>query len=49
VAATILSVFAVAMVAAGIVVVWHKSTVPVDAGDYEGTIVDRWADYAESD
>jgi hypothetical protein len=49
VAAPILSVFILATVAVAIVVVWHKSTVPVDAGDYEGTIVDRWADYAESD
>ena len=38
----------VATIATVMVVVWHRSTVPVDT-DYEGTIVDRWADYTESD
>jgi hypothetical protein len=36
------------MVATLALVVWQKSTSPLDNGDYEGTIVDRWADYAES-
>jgi hypothetical protein len=28
--------------------VWQKTTQRVDTSDYEGTIVDRWADYTES-
>ena len=27
---------------------WQRSTTPANTADYEGTIVDRWADYAES-
>ncbi|PYS80464.1 MAG: hypothetical protein DMF70_10820 [Acidobacteria bacterium] len=46
--AVVLSVLVVAMLATLIAVVWQKSTTPVPT-DYEGTIVDRWADYAESD
>ncbi|HKB66251.1 MAG TPA: hypothetical protein VKC61_10380, partial [Pyrinomonadaceae bacterium] len=26
----------------------RKSTTPADTNDYEGTIVDRWADYVDS-
>ena len=44
----ILSVLVVAMLATLVAVVWQKSTTPVPT-DYEGTIVDRWADYAESE
>jgi len=46
--AVILSVLVVAMLATLVAVVWQKSTTPVPT-DYEGTIVDRWADYSESD
>ena len=28
--------------------VYQRSTAPARTGDYDGTIVDRWADYAES-
>jgi len=28
---------------------WQKTKTPIGTGDYEGTIVDRWADYRESD
>ena len=28
---------------------WEKSTTPSQIIDYEGTIVERWADYAETD
>lgn len=29
--------------------VWQRLNTPAGTGDYEGTIVDRWADYAESE
>ena len=45
--AVVLSVLVVILLAT-LVVVWQKSTTPTQT-DYEGTIVDRWADYAESD
>jgi hypothetical protein len=32
-----------------ILVNWQKATRPVDTGDYEGRIVDRWGQYAESE
>ena len=32
-----------------VVVVWQRINNPIAQGDYEGTIVDRWADYSESD
>jgi hypothetical protein len=28
---------------------WYRTTQRVDTGDYEGRIVDRWADYVETD
>lgn len=31
-----------------VVLVWQRSTKPVSTDDYEGTIVERWADYAET-
>src|SRR5437867_3868505 len=40
---------AVAMLATLVLLLWQKSTIPLDTNDYEGTIVDRWADYAESE
>lgn len=45
----VISLLVVAMAATLALLVWQKSTRPLDKGDYEGTIVDRWADYAESD
>jgi len=44
----VLAVLVTAMLAALVVLVWQKSTKPKQTDDYEGTIVDRWADYAES-
>ncbi len=32
-----------------VVVLWQKFNNPIAQGDYEGTIVERWADYSESD
>jgi hypothetical protein len=29
--------------------VWQKANAPIGTGDYEGTIVDRWADHAGSE
>jgi len=43
----ILAIIIVAMVGTLVVLVWQKSTTPALI-DYEGTIVDRWADYAET-
>jgi hypothetical protein len=31
-----------------VLLVWQKSTQRVNTDDYEGRIVDRWGDYAES-
>src|SRR6266480_7270407 len=45
--AVVLSVLVITLLAT-LVVFWQKSTTPAQT-DYEGTIVDRWADYAESD
>jgi hypothetical protein len=41
-------VVVVLMITTLAVLVWQKSTTPLQTSDYEGTIVDRWADYAES-
>ena len=41
-------VLAVAVVLALILVVWQKANTPLGTGDYEGTILDRWADHAGS-
>ena len=38
----------VAMLVTLAILVKQKSTKPEDTSDYEGTIVDRWADYAET-
>ena len=43
------SVVLVVMIATLVVLVWQKSTNPSTVGDYEGRIVDRWADYVESE
>ena len=42
-----MSAILVAMVGA-LAFLWHSSTQPREIADFEGTIVDRWADYAES-
>jgi hypothetical protein len=44
-----MSVIIVAMIATLILLVRQKSSTPIQIADFEGTIVDRWADYAESD
>ena len=43
----ILGILIIAMAGILIVLVWQQSTTPV-ATDYEGTIVDKWAKYAET-
>ena len=43
----IMSLIILAMIAALTLLVSQKSTTPAVA-DYEGTVIDRWADYAES-
>src|SRR2546426_8496456 len=45
-AAVLAGVFVVAVLGALFFLVYSKRTAPTD---YEGTIVDRWADYAESE
>jgi hypothetical protein len=42
------AVFAVAMVGMLVLLVWQKSTQRLVTADYDGRIVDRWADYTES-
>ena len=42
------SVFVVVMIAGLVLLVWQKTNQRVDTSDYDGKIVDRWADYAES-
>lgn len=37
-----------AMLITAALLVWQKATQRVGNGDYEGTIVDRWAEYPES-
>src|SRR5215471_1664249 len=44
----VISIIVIMMFAGLALLVWNKSTVPVNTTDYEGIIVDRWADYAES-
>ena len=41
--------FVLAMVATLVLLVWQKSTQPSHKADYEGRVLDRWADYAESE
>ena len=43
----ILGILIIAMAGILIALVWQQSTRPV-ANDYEGTIVDKWAKYAET-
>ena len=43
-----LSAFVVVMIVGAVLLVWQKTTQRVDTSDYEGKIVDRWADYVES-
>src|SRR5437016_2968700 len=45
----VLSILIVAMLATLVALVWQKSTQPVNTKDYEGRIIDRWADFAESE
>ena len=40
--------FVLVMLAALVLLVWQKTTQRVDTSDYDGKIVDRWADYVES-
>jgi hypothetical protein len=42
------SVLVVAAFLALVFAVWQKANAPIGTGDYEGTIVDRWADHAGS-
>jgi hypothetical protein len=49
VSAIILSVIVVGMLVTLGALAWRKATTPVDTSDYEGRIVDRWADYTESE
>ena len=44
----VMGLFMAAMLAALVFSVWQKSTPPSQTGDYEGVIIDRWADYVES-
>lgn len=37
-----------AMLAALVLLVWQKTTQRADTSDYEGRIVERWGDYAET-
>jgi hypothetical protein len=46
--AVIVGAIVLAMLTTLVLVVWQKSTQPVNT-DYEGRIVDRWGDYSESD
>ena len=45
--AIVLGLVVVAFFSTLILLIWQRSTKPM-VGDYEGTIVDRWADYSES-
>jgi len=40
--------FVFLMVGCFVILVWQKTNQRVGSGDYEGVIVDRWADYSES-
>lgn len=44
----LISIIVALMLAALALLVWNRLSVPVKPTDYEGVIVDRWADYAES-
>jgi hypothetical protein len=44
-----LSAILAVMIATVLFLVWQKYTRPTAIGDYEGRVVDRWADYAEGD
>ena len=48
VSSIIIGVIVVAMIAKIVILVRQSSTTPASTGDYEGIIVDRWADYAET-
>lgn len=37
------------LIVIGVFLVWQKTTQRVSTGDYEGRIVDRWGEYAESE
>ena len=43
-----IAAFSVAMLGMIVLLVWQKSTQRLDTTDYDGKIVERWADYAES-
>jgi hypothetical protein len=44
----VVGVLVMAVLAVLVLSVWRKSITPANTDDYEATIVDRWADYAES-
>jgi len=44
----VVGLFMAGTLAALVFSVWQKSTTPSQTGDYEGVIIDRWADYVES-
>ena len=46
---SLLGLLVVATLLTFAVVIWQKSTQPVNTSDYDGTIVDRWADYTQSE
>ena len=46
---SLLGLLVVATLLTFAVVNWQKSTQPVNTLDYDGTIVDRWADYTQSE
>ena len=46
---SLLGLLVVATLLTFTVVIWQKSTQPVNTSDYDGTIVDRWADYTQSE
>ena len=45
----IIGLFVIATLLTFAVVIWQKSTQPVNTSDYDGTIVDLWADYTQSE
>src|SRR5438132_5373871 len=46
---SLLGLLVVATLLTFTVVIWQKSTQPVNTSDYDGTIVVRWADYTQSE
>ena len=46
---SLLGLLVVATLLTFAVVIWQKSTQPVNTSDYDGTIVDLWADYTQSE